>query len=119
MSVNFLHNFFVIVSRVISLNEVNKRYLPYYKWSFRALSDLPSLSNLYEPLEYLISSTNQDDEAEKKQTLIEAVARDIIDELVSQGLTRCEGYELEKHAYVVNDKINSQKIRNLHILAAI
>jgi energy-coupling factor transporter ATP-binding protein EcfA2 len=98
---------------------LNKRYLPYYKWSFRALTELSSLSNLYEPLEYLISSKNKDGESAKKQDLIESIARNIIEELASQGLTRCDGYELEQHAYIVNDKILSQRIRNLHILAAI
>ena len=30
---------------------INRKYIPYYKWSFRALKDLNTLSHLHEPLE--------------------------------------------------------------------
>ena len=40
-------------------------YMPYYKWSFKALRELPILSELDQPFEYLISSGNNGDEAKK------------------------------------------------------
>ena len=98
---------------------LNKRYIPYYKWSFRALRDLPKLSSLYEPLEYLISSGNLGDEVGRKQAVIERVCSDIIDELRSQELTECTGDDIGSHAYEVNDKISNGEIRNLHILYAV
>ena len=98
---------------------LNKRYIPYYKWSFRALRDLPRLFALYEPLEYLISSGNLGDEVGRKQTVIERVCFDIIEELRNQELTECTGDDIGSHAYEVNDKISNGEIRNLHILYAV
>jgi len=98
---------------------LNKKYIPYYKWSFRALSELPILSSLYEPLEWLISSANDEVGAVKKQEIIEYICRAIITELTEQGLTASKLCELEAHAYSVNSAITDSTIRNLHILYAV
>lgn len=98
---------------------LNKRYIPYYKWSFRALLELDVLSSLHAPLEYLISSGNTPDLSRKKQEIIESVCSLIIDELRTQGLSDYYGEGLEGHAYSVNNHIKSSNIRNLHILCAI
>ncbi len=98
---------------------LNGRYMPYYKWSFRALRALPRLSLEAELFEYLIITGNDGDAAEEKADVIESVAADIIDELISQGLTKATCGDLEKHAYSVNDSISDPQIRNLHILAAV
>lgn len=95
---------------------LNKRYMPYYKWSFRALSDLPRLSELYSPLEYLISSGNSEGEVGEKSRIVEEVAGQIIALLNADGLSDYCGSELEGHAYAVNNRIASEGIRNLHIL---
>lgn len=95
---------------------INKKYIPYYKWSFRALRELPALSSLNEPLEYLISSSNNCDEVQEKENLIEKICSDIIGELKVQNLTQFDGSEVEGHAYSVNNKISDAEIRNLHIL---
>ena len=93
---------------------INKKYMPYYKWAFRGLKEMPTLSGLYESLEYLISSPNT--EATKKQEIIESVCRAIADELALQGLTRPSTAELEPIAYSVNDRIKDPEIRNLSVL---
>lgn len=98
---------------------LNKKYMPYYKWSFRALRELEKLSGLYAGLEYLISSGNSAEEAENKQETIEKICKEIISELAAQGLTRIDSPELEKHAYSVNDRIKDAEIRNLNILYAV
>ena len=98
---------------------LNKKYIPYYKWSFRALSELHSLSFLYEPLEYLISSDNSGDSPKSKSAAIESVCSCIASELTAQGLTSYEGAEMEGHAYSVNSGIRDGDIRNLHILFAV
>ena len=97
---------------------LNCRYAPYYKWTFRALAELPRLSELYEPLEYLISSGNGE-EAERKQSIIEDVCARVIAELRAQGLSDATGEDIEMHAYSVNDKISDGGVRNLHILYAV
>ena len=98
---------------------LNDAYMPYYKWSFRAMRALPNLSLLAETAEYLISTDNEPALAETKYDMIEDAAAEIIDELNAQGLTRAICGDLEKHAYSVNDAIADGEIRNLHILAGV
>ena len=98
---------------------INRQYIPYYKWSFRALSNLPRLSELYSSFEYLISSGNEAKEANEKSTAIENVCGKIFAEMSRDSLTTYAGSEAEGHAYSVNDKIKNNEIRNLHIMYAI
>lgn len=95
---------------------LNKKYMPYYKWSFRALRELGLLSHIYGDLEYLISSANTEAEVLKKSGVIESVCSEIISVLCEQGLSDPCGNELEVHAYSVNQRIEDHEIRNLHIL---
>jgi len=92
------------------------RYMPYYKWSFRALREMPKFAFLEESLIYLISSGNGQEEAEGKLTIIEEVSAAIISELGSEGLSSLSLSELEAHAYEVNGKIKDSELRNLHVL---
>ena len=95
---------------------LNKRHMPYYKWRFRALSALPTLAELYSPLEYLISSGNSESETSEKTRLVELVAQSVTDALVAESLSGYKGTELEGQAYAVNDRISDANLRNLHIL---
>ncbi len=97
---------------------INRRYVPYYKWTFRALSALDILSEIYSPLEYLISSGNGE-ESRKKQSLIEDICLRVISELRREGITAATCEDIESHAYSVNDKISDGAVRNLHILYAV
>lgn len=98
---------------------LNRAYMPYYKWGFRAMRELPKLSGLAETLEFLISSDNSGDLAETKYLVIEDIASMVISELTEQGLTKAICGDLEKHAYSVNDAISDPDVRNLHIFAAV
>ncbi len=98
---------------------LNKRYIPYYKWSFRALGELPKLSELYAPLEYLLSSGNTDSEVNTKKHTVEDICESVISVLCAEGLTEKSGSAIEAYAYAVNNKINDAEIRNLHILYAV
>ena len=102
-----------------SLFLLSRQYMPYYKWQFRALSELPLFIGLSEPLEYLLSSGNGPEDAAKKAALMEELAGVLIETLMDQGLTDAVCGDLEKHAYSVNDHISDAGIRNLHILAAV
>lgn len=97
---------------------LNSRYMPYYKWSFRALSELPCLAELATHLEYLISSANGE-EAELKSKIIDEVASKIVIVAKDQELTSFDGDALEGHAYSINDKIHDPEVKNLHILAGV
>lgn len=98
---------------------LNKKYIPYYKWSFHALKELPKMSQFYYELEYLISSSNTEKEAKLKEEIIEKISTSVIAELKFQKLTNSTSYNLESHAYSVNDKIDDSEIRNLNIMYAV
>ena len=98
---------------------LNRRYMPYYKWSFRALRQLPVLARLADPLEELISSPNDASHAEDKGDMVEAIASVVIDQLMEQDLTDAVCGDLEKHAYSVNDRVRDGELRNMHILAGV
>jgi len=99
---------------------LNKRYMPYYKWSFRALRELPGGDIAAAELSEILSGEIQnDEEMERKYMIIESIAADVIDLLQEQQITEAICGDLEKHAYSVNDRIADGQIRNLHILAAV
>ena len=96
------------------------RYLPYYKWRFRALRQLPGGEELAEQLSFLLCADAHDESvAEVKYETIEEIAFTISEELKARGMTDAVCGDLEKHAYSVNDRIGDGYLRNLHILAAI
>ncbi len=96
---------------------LNRRYLPYYKWQFRALREQDRLSDLAPLLEYLLAGGAGN--AAERQRIMEQVCTDIFAELRRQGLSSYSGSEAEGYAYAVNDKIEEPALRNLHILAGI
>ena len=98
---------------------LNNKYMPYYKWSFRAMGDLDKFSELTYSLEYLISSENTRENTVLKTDMVEDIAGMIIAELKAQNLTEAICGDLEKHAYSVNDKIIDNDIRNKNIFYAI
>ena len=95
---------------------LNRTYMPYYKWCFRALKALPGGEDLGRSLEWLLTTDNSGALAEDKYFCMEGIASDVIDLLQEQKLTEAVCGDLEKHAYSVNDGIRDSNIRNLHIL---
>ena len=95
---------------------LNRTYMPYYKWCFRALKALPGGEDLGRSLEWLLTTDNSGALAEDKYFCMEGIASDVIDLLQEQKLTEAVCGDLEKHAYSVNDGIRESNIRNLHIL---
>ena len=95
---------------------LNRTYMPYYKWSFRALKTLPGGEELGRSLEWLLTTDNSEAMAEDKYFCMEGIASEIIGRLQEQGLTEAVCGDLEKHAYSVNDGVRENNIRNLHIL---
>ena len=98
---------------------LNYAYQPYYKWSFRAMRELPKLSMTAELLEFLLTTDNEEAIREEKYYVMEDIASDVIAELQEQDLTKAVCGDLEKHAYSVNDRIADAGVRNMHILAAV
>ncbi|MBQ1877895.1 MAG: DUF4037 domain-containing protein [Erysipelotrichaceae bacterium] len=92
---------------------LNRCYMPFYKWSFRALRDLPVLPYAGELLEQVLT----DESPEIRIALIDNIARLVSEEVVRQGLAEGRNGDLERLAYQVNDRISDAEIRNLSILA--
>ncbi len=99
---------------------LNDRYMPYYKWSFRALRTVYGGEALADKLSFLLFEDPRNDRtAEEKYDMIESIATDFITLLQERKLTDAICGDLEKHAYSVNDRIEDSWIRNLHILATV
>lgn len=96
---------------------LNKQYMPYYKWQFRALSELPRLAELHDPLVKLISTDNYN-ALGKMQTIDWIVAR-VIREVQRQGLSTVDSEYPEPHAYFINETIEDADIRNMHLMTAV
>ena len=112
-----IYEFTQAVMHIIFL--FNRRYMPYYKWSFCALKSLPKLGNLYDSLEYLISSDNTKESSDLKTKIIEDICAMLVGELKAQSLTDEKENDLEKHAYSVNRRIGDEQVRNLNIFVGV
>ena len=96
---------------------LNRRYMPYYKWSLKALRDLPKLSFTGELFEFLLTGENSPEGTAKKMETVETLCRLICEELREQDMTKRNDDDLEKQAYAVNERIADNTIRNLDIFA--
>ena len=95
---------------------LNKKYCPFYKWAFRGMRELAKLSDLEQPLAYLLETGNDKADFETKQGIVEDVASALITEMKSQSLTDAMCNNLDTHAYSVTDKIKDGSLRNMHIM---
>ena len=92
---------------------LNRRYMPYYKWWFRGLRELPALGKLSDTLEDMILDPSGD-----QSSRIKTVSEEIAGELLRLGLSDAEGNSLEKHAQNVNDRISDFYLRSADMLIA-
>ena len=108
----------IALSRYISAVQsilflLNRRYKPYYKWSQRALRELPLLGHGIAPLlEKLAVGT-----AEDNVRAVEQVAAQIIDALRAAGLSDADSDFLMPHAQSVQEHIADENLRRLHLMA--
>ncbi len=96
---------------------INNKYMPFYKWAFRGLTSLPTLSDLGDVLAFLIETGNGDAESAAKRGVIEDVSSMIKKELLAQRLISSGGAELELASYEINDRIKDPDLRNENIFA--
>lgn len=95
---------------------LNRRHCPYYKWIFRAMRDLDLLPELASPLEFLLTSDNDEKGSRVKKEIIEDIAHAIAQEMKKQNIAHCDGTYLEPYGYAVQNRIKSAELRNMHIL---
>lgn len=94
---------------------LNRKHMPYYKWSFRALSELPILGSMKDALEFLLVGDNEESGIATKKDVIEDICINVRDELLRQHLTHGNWDYLEPHAYEIMEHISDPVIRSLNI----
>ena len=109
-----LYEFVQHTLRVIFL--LNRKYMPFYKWSFRALRSLNLLSDFADPLEYLITTENDKITSNTKLKVIDDIVFGIVSEIKKSGISEATCDDLEKHAFSINDHISDSDLRNADIL---
>ena len=98
---------------------LNHQYMPYYKWAFTALKQLPKLSLSAVILEYLITNGNSQQEVKVKKEMMQSLTVIITDELVKQRLLENENTGFSRIPELINRQIKDPSIRNLDILTAV
>lgn len=98
---------------------INNVYEPFYKWAYKALRNLEILSELEASLVSLTELGNEDFETEAKCESIEEICALIVDTLRKEGLISTIGYDLQKCALDLQNKISDTTLRNMHILEGI
>ena len=92
---------------------LNFRFAPYYKWQFRAMKELPCLSELVSPLTDLLTGPFS---LAEKASLIETVCGTILRFLQENGMTQRTDSYLEPHAFEIMKQIRSSVLRELHLM---
>lgn len=108
-----LHTF--VLSALETAFLMNHRYMPFYKWSFRALRELPGCTPLADSLEHILLCPQDDTVPARLQNVAEWFLHSAESEF---GLSDFCG-DLGKCAYAVNDLILDPVIRTQHILYAV
>ena len=87
---------------------LNHRFMPFYKWAFRAARELDVLSDQTDTLEKLL--------AEPEESAVESVCAAVIGQLKALGLTDGSWDYLEPHAYEIMARIQDLEIAALHVM---
>ena len=99
---------------------LDERYMPYYKWAFRALRNGgEKRKEQAGRLERILYGESDEESALDREALIADLAQDVAEELQEKGLTDATCCDLEQHAYSVEDRIRDADIRNMHILSGV
>lgn len=96
---------------------LNRKYMPFYKWAFRASENLLKLDETVKKLKKLVLLSDEYTNFSKKTQLIESICYDISNELEKQGYCVAQSDFLESHAIQIMGTISDFRLRNLHIMA--
>ena len=98
---------------------LNNVYKPFYKWVYKAMRNLPILSNLEQPIVALTELSNGEIEFAAKKESIEEISALICSQLKALGFCSFDEPNLEKHAFCIQNKIKNSTLRNMHIMDGI
>lgn len=107
---------------------LNRVFMPYYKWAYRTMLDLPVLAPQIAPLLEMLYTDGGidgeldpgnvlvrpiDDDVRRRAVIIERVCTHIIEELVRQGLTDADSTFLAPHGESVQLRIDDPALARL------
>ena len=92
---------------------LNGRYMPYYKWRFRAMKDFTTLNSAVEPLMKLCQMSEE--VSSDKIDLIEEISGLVIKELVGRGWSSGHSDYLLDNAKLVMKTINNSEIASWNV----
>ena len=92
---------------------LNGRYMPYYKWRFRAMKEFTTLSCVIEPLMKL--SQMSEEESKGKVSIIEDISGEIVKELVKRGWSSGYSDYLLDNAKLIMKTISDTEIASWNI----
>lgn len=105
---------------------LNKKYKPYYKWSFYGLKDCTILYDIKENIEQLALLSCQSEKwhegvdainfKDEKVRNIEYICKRVVEELNNEGLSSLEDDFLDNHTYEVMSHIKDDVIKSKHIM---
>jgi len=93
---------------------LNKKYRPYYKWTHRAMKDLPILGAELAPK---VEALTGNAAADVKVDIIEDISDKIILELKREGLSASSSDFLLQHAEEVQSRIEDPQLKSMHLMA--
>lgn len=93
---------------------LNDKHMPYYKWAFRAMRDLPILGSYAADLELILDTPNS--QSSEIIAVIERYSENVAKVLKGRGYSTLETDYLEMHAYSINECINNHKLRNMPVM---
>ena len=105
-----LAEFVTYIQRAIFL--LNRRFTPYYKWTHRALGELPVLGAATAPVLRQLA-----EEPERRVERIEAICADVITQLRREGLSAGPSDFLLDHAVEIQAGITDPQLAALHLMA--
>ena len=96
---------------------LNRAYIPYYKWSFRAAEDLKAMKMTVEKIKALTAIPDRKENTQLKLNIIEDICKDVGRELNSQGFSRSHDAFLQMHLEDIMSGIKDPIIRSMHVMA--
>lgn len=105
----------IFIKETISLFFLlNKTYMPYYKWAFRRLQELPVLKDTVPLIRELAAVPAADESTSVR--LIEEICAAVVEELLRQNLTATHDDFLDHHINQVTNHIKDPAVKNLPLL---
>lgn len=93
---------------------INRKYVPFYKWAFRAVKQLPLMGmSIAEKLEHLVSLPLMETMPEAVAEPVEGICQEIADHLQSEGLLDSNDPWLFAQGPVVQAHIENNVLRSM------